>query len=345
MKSNLCASFAIVTALRHSLRVLVEECNILSTSQQVNANKTDVYIPKGLSAKEVLEKNYYFKPHSKFKKYNNISSYDSMLKGFVNCVNPRSICGVNGDDVNQREIKNQFSSIEKCVARLTSKSFFQVEGWKRILGIRRYLEAFCMEALLDEICLISIKFLLPVSSHRHQFKEESTILPSISSAMTMNANLWNRDNFCYIAQLVDIYEYKCHAVVIYGLSTDRKSFKIKDSHEEKYTIPINRCSFTQGVIYMSNKDNNFGQKYSLQALSEETKSNLAMYERLNSISESLGGEKVIDFKAAEKDSIYPRDWLIYDVVISVDYYVDEELIAEIQRRIQRRSDEELSFFH
>merc|ERR1712227_615235 len=92
---------------------------------------------------------------------------------------------------------------------------------------------------------------------------------------------------------------------------------------------MNRCSFMQGVMHMSNKYNDFGQQYGLQSLSDESKRNLATYERLNSISESLGGKKVIDFQAAEKDSIHPRDWFIYDIVISFDFYLKEELMEAI----------------
>ena len=70
-------------------------------------------------------------------------------------------------------------------------------------------------------------------------------LPTISTYNALKSNIWKTGPFNFLCQLVDIHRNIVHAVVIYGMSDDNNSFKVKDSHGLKYEIPVSRCSYSQ----------------------------------------------------------------------------------------------------
>ena len=144
--------------------------------------------------------------------------------------------------MNQKEINKQFANVKKCAERLSCKSFFQEEGWKRILGVRRFLEAFDLEKDLESFNLVTKELHVPI------YAILSHLIPDLSTNVTKNiilSDIWKTGPFNFLCMLVNLKNDQAHAVVIYGISEDKKYFKIKDSHEKKYEIPISRCSHSQ----------------------------------------------------------------------------------------------------
>ena len=154
-------------------------------------------------------------------------------------ISPRSLYGTDGKETNQREITRQFASLRKCAQRLACKSFFQDEGWKRILGVRRFLEAFDLDHQIDKIKLIVQETLTSTSMMNHILPETHKITEKVNFVK----ELWQNGPILFLAQLIDIHTRKAHAVAIYGLTED--GYKVKDSHKSKYTIPFKRCSYMQ----------------------------------------------------------------------------------------------------
>lgn len=52
----------------------------------------------------------------------------------IGCVSPKSLCGVDNDDLRRSEIRNQSSIVSKVVQRLISETAFENHGWKRKPG-------------------------------------------------------------------------------------------------------------------------------------------------------------------------------------------------------------------
>ena len=264
-KSNLCVSYALTTALREALKQCAKTENRVLSNEIMN-KRAGIYIPAYWSTSEVLDIAHLKDPFSKNSKIFNIASFSLMLQGYNNCVryafrisckcifdslrmtvikllyylSPRSLSGTNGSDLNQKEIKRQLSNLKKCAERLSCKSFFQEEGWKRILGVRRFFEAFDLD--MNSFKLVVKEFIIPTCPIL-----TSTVpdLPTISTNKAIKSNIWKTGPFNFICQLVDIHRGIFHAVAIYGMSDDKNFFKIKDSQGLKYQIPVSRCSYFQ----------------------------------------------------------------------------------------------------
>ena len=149
---------------------------------------------------------------------------------FIQICSPRSLCGTNGTDLNKREINKQYATIQKCAERLSCKSFFQEEGWKRILGVRRFFEAFDLDRDMESFNLVTKEFHIPISAILSQ------LVPDISTNDTkiiMPSDIWATGPYNFLCLLINVKNISAHAVVIYGMSEDKKFFKIKDSQGKK----------------------------------------------------------------------------------------------------------------
>ena len=166
--------------------------------------------------------------------------------------------------MNQKEIKKQVATIEKCVGRLSCKSFFQEEGWKRILGVRRFLEAFDLDRDIESFNLVTKEFHIPISAVLSPF------IPDISTNVIKNiplSDIWKTGPFNFLCLLVNIRKNCAHAVVIYGMSENRKCYKIKDSQGKKYELPVTRFSYSQVSL----------PTYSISHIVTTTRSRLNVY--------------------------------------------------------------------
>jgi len=109
--TNLCHSFATMSAFRKTLLQLVE------------------------SHKNIYGQNFgtliYDDVESGIKTKVGEFSYNSMLTVFLGCVSPRSF---------NTKAEIQAAKTETVVARLCSKTAFEIEGWKRIIPVRKIFE-------------------------------------------------------------------------------------------------------------------------------------------------------------------------------------------------------------
>ena len=109
--TNLCHSFATMSAFRQTILQLVESHKKIYGQTFGTLNYDDV--ESGIKAKV-----------GEF-------SYNSMLTVFLGCVSPRSF---------NTAAEIQTAKTETIVARLCSKTAFEVEGWKRIIPVRKIFE-------------------------------------------------------------------------------------------------------------------------------------------------------------------------------------------------------------
>ena len=122
-KSNLCGIFGINTGLRHAMAQL---------TGNKKGKEVEGLVEGGLTALEVLNDNGWGK----------VCSFPSMLASLLGNVIPRSLEGLDGDPFLQSVIKKQTTDLEKIVSKLTKKSLFETEGWKRVPGCFYFMESF-----------------------------------------------------------------------------------------------------------------------------------------------------------------------------------------------------------
>ena len=112
-ESNLCHSFATVSAFRRCLVLLI----ISFRSIFVGNPKFDEII-------------------TEIKKSDGKFPFKDFFKVFVACVNPRSFQGLAHLKNEEKFIERQFAELETVIKRLVLGTTFEIEGWKRILPAR-----------------------------------------------------------------------------------------------------------------------------------------------------------------------------------------------------------------
>ena len=134
--SKLCHSFAIVSALRHAL------LNFLKTLTST-APETIKYIEEQITTTDG--------------KY----SFRLFLVNFIGNVNPRSYQGLfKSVDPDDYSILKQTAVIKTVIERMTKRTTFETEGWKRILAVREVFDEFKLniENYKMEVETVQIKY-------------------------------------------------------------------------------------------------------------------------------------------------------------------------------------------
>ena len=103
--TNLCHSFATMSCFRKCIMSLVEA-----------ESKTNMFCAVSEMEKEMATGEY---------------SFRNMLTVFLGCVSPRSY---------KSDSTTQFAQTETVIARLAYRTVFEVEGWKRIIPVRRLFQ-------------------------------------------------------------------------------------------------------------------------------------------------------------------------------------------------------------
>ena len=112
--SNLCHSFAILSAFRKCLMIFIQFISQNDASKKLICDDL---------IKEIK------KPTGEF-------CYANFLKIFVSCVNPRSFQGLSNVKDGGNFIEKQFAGLETVIKRLVLGTTFEIEGWKRLLPAR-----------------------------------------------------------------------------------------------------------------------------------------------------------------------------------------------------------------
>ena len=122
-ESNLCGLFGINSGLRHALTKLTGDRKGREFYDAVN----DAF-EGGRTAQQIFKDSSTWSGRNKY----NVCSFQSMLAALISQVVPRSLEGLDGDSLLQSLIRKQVTDLEKNVRKLTGKTMFQTEGWKRI---------------------------------------------------------------------------------------------------------------------------------------------------------------------------------------------------------------------
>ena len=112
--SNLCHSFAILSAFRKCLIIFIKFISQNDASKKLICDDL---------IKEI-------------KKPTGELCYANFLKIFVSCVNPRSFQGLSNIKDGRNFIEKQFAGLETVIKRLVLGTTFEIEGWKRLLAAR-----------------------------------------------------------------------------------------------------------------------------------------------------------------------------------------------------------------
>ena len=150
-----CHSFGIVSGLRNALVNVAgnkKSKEVRRGGSEVNANKT---------APEVLTDDSLAFP---------VCEYKRMMAGFINNVNPRSFEGLDGDTFRKSKLLKQSAIMETVINRLTSKTIFETNGWKRIYGVLRFFEAFELDP--ENYELEAVKVTHPIAVGNRSFQDE-----------------------------------------------------------------------------------------------------------------------------------------------------------------------------
>ena len=153
--SNLCGIFGINTGLRHAMKKLTG-----NRRGEVVGGEESSLVEGGQTALEVLNDDG----------YNKICSFPKMLASLLANVIPRSLEGLDRDPFQQSLIHKQPTDLEKIVSKLTKKSLFETEGWKRILGCLRFMESFRLNP--DHFELLAEKVIHPNSRGFNAFVQD-----------------------------------------------------------------------------------------------------------------------------------------------------------------------------
>ena len=151
-----CHSFGIVSGLRNALVNAAGN----KKSNQVGS-RYDIEVSANKTALEVLT------DHSP--KYP-VCEFTKMMAAFINNVNPRSFEGLDGDTIRGSKMLKQSAIMEKVINRLTSKTMFETNGWKRIYGVSKFFEAF--ELNPENYELEAVKVTHPIAVGNRSFQDE-----------------------------------------------------------------------------------------------------------------------------------------------------------------------------
>ena len=102
-----------------------------------------------------------------------------MLCSLISQVVPRSLEGLDGDPFLQSLIGKQVADLEKNVQRLTGKTIFETEGWKRIPGCFRFMESFGLNP--EDFELVAQKVIHPNIRGFNRFVAEVKNDPNCSA--------------------------------------------------------------------------------------------------------------------------------------------------------------------
>ena len=111
-----------------------------------------------------------FKEKSKWSDEFNVCSFQSMLVSLMANVIPRSLEGLDGDAFRQTMIKKQASYLDDLIQKLTGKTLFETEGWKRVMGCFRFMESFRLNP--DHFELVTEKVIHPNSRGFNTFVKD-----------------------------------------------------------------------------------------------------------------------------------------------------------------------------
>ena len=137
-KSNLCGMFGINSGLRHALAELTGN----RTGREVKDGDGYKVVEGGRTAQEIFKDNSTWVNKYGYLDGFNVCSFQSMLCSLISQVVPRSLEGLDGDPFLQSMIGQQVTNLEKNVQRLTGKTIFETEGWKRIPGCLYFMISF-----------------------------------------------------------------------------------------------------------------------------------------------------------------------------------------------------------
>jgi len=155
-ETNFCHSFGIVSGLRNALVHVAGNKKSKDVgegySTEVSGNKT---------ATEVLTDASPSWP---------VCLFPRMMAGFINNVNPRSFEGLDGDVIKKSKMRKQTGNFRKVINRLISKTMFETNGWKRIIGVLRFFKAFELDP--ENYELEAVKVTHPIAVGNRSFQEE-----------------------------------------------------------------------------------------------------------------------------------------------------------------------------
>ena len=115
-KTNLCHSFAIISCLRHLMGTFFRKLKKKSSDE----------------IKKIIAEN---------------TTFEQMLAIFIACVSPRSMDGLMpNSNYKQLKIDKQFALLETVIKRLILRTAFEVEGWKRLLPIKKLFDRFKVDS-------------------------------------------------------------------------------------------------------------------------------------------------------------------------------------------------------
>ena len=122
-ESNLCHSFAILSAFRKCLIIFIKIISKNDPSKKVMCD----YLIKEIE-----------KPDGEF-------SYQKFFKIFISCVNPRSFQGLSKLRREEKFTQSQFANLETVIKRLVFGTTFEIEGWKRLLPAREIFKKLALD--------------------------------------------------------------------------------------------------------------------------------------------------------------------------------------------------------
>ena len=176
--SNLCWAFGINTGVRYGLMKLTGN----KTGRQVKDGYGYKVVEGGRTAQQI------FKDNSQWNSDYNVCSFQSMLSSLTAHVIPRSLEGLDGDPFRHSMIGKQATDLERAVEKLTRKTMFETEGWKRIPGCLRFMESFQLNPEHFELIAEKIihpnsrgfsRFIAGLQNDRHCFPHPQLVNPRV----------------------------------------------------------------------------------------------------------------------------------------------------------------------
>merc|ERR1712130_648947 len=167
-----------------------------------------------------------------------------MLCSLLAHVVPRSLEGLDDDQFIQSMIGKQAKNLEKSIGKLTGKTMFETEGWKRIPGCFFFMESFGLNP--EHFELVAEKVIHPNSRGFDRFISDlqndphSTLHPQLatqsvdSSLRTFIDAVNSGDNVVVQQNKIPTEQNSTeqnsamgHVVVIVGHDPNTKEFKVK----------------------------------------------------------------------------------------------------------------------
>ncbi len=196
-KSNLCGLFGINSGLRHALK-------------QLTVEKTGIQVKHGLNTKwKVVEggrtAQQTFNDNSKWMRAHNVCSFPSMLSSLIAQVIPRSLEGLDGDAFLQSLIKKQATDLERAVQKLTKRTLFETEGWKRIFGCVKFMESFELDP--EHFELLAEKVIHPNTRGFDRFLEDIYDDIECAASQQLKDRKFNENLRNYFVSIQDIMSF------------------------------------------------------------------------------------------------------------------------------------------